>query len=186
MKAALDAGHGAAGSRRGTGACANGLIEDEVCLDMAGRIGHYLRAAGWETVMTRPGTENVGIVERARAARYSGADVFLSVHCNAGPPSANGVEAFVVSGDERSRKLAQRLVAAVCRHGMSSRGVKWDSEAHFGRLGVLRGTYRRMPAVLLELGFLTNARDSMLLKDRFFRDAAAQAIAHAIISWGGA
>ena len=48
------------------------------------------------------------------------------------------------------------------------------------RLGVLRGTYRGMPAVLLELGFLTSPYDAMLLKDKHFRDSAAKAIADAL------
>jgi N-acetylmuramoyl-L-alanine amidase len=173
MKAALDAGHGS-----DTGARANGLIEDEVALDMVSRIGHYLRAAGWETVMTRPDFKLVGITERARVARYASAKVFLSIHCNAaGQSAACGVEAFVANGDERSRKLAEKLVEAVVAQGMRDRGVKWDNESQHSRLGVLRGTNRQMPAVLLELGFLTSPYDSMLLKDKHFRDSAAKAIA---------
>jgi N-acetylmuramoyl-L-alanine amidase len=172
VKAALDAGHGS-----NTGARANGLIEDDVALDMVSRIGHHLRAMGCETVLTRPGSNLVGITERARAARYASADVFLSVHCNAGPPSASGVEAFVANRDERSRKLAEKLVEVVIKRGMSGRGVKWDSQSQHSRLGVLRGTYRKMPAVLLELGFLTNRQDAALLKDPHFRNAVAKGVA---------
>lgn len=172
MKAALDAGHGS-----NTGARANGLVEDDVALDMVSRIGHYLRAAGWETVLTRPDSKLVGITERARVARYAHAYVFLSIHCNASKSAACGVEAFVANGDERSRKLAEKLVEAVVARGMRDRGVKWDNESRHSRLGVLRGTNRQMPAVLLELGFLTNPYDSMLLKDKHFRDSAAKAIA---------
>lgn len=184
MKAALDAGHGARSGRPHTGACANGLVEDDVVLDLVGRIGHYLRAAGWQTVLTRPGSELVGITERARAARYSGADVFVSIHCNAGTPTASGVEAFVVKNDHPSRELAGRLVVAVAKCGLRNRGVKWDSESRHSRLGALRGTYLKMRAVLLEVGFLTSQGDSALLKDRKFRDMVAQAIAQTLFEWG--
>ena len=173
MKAALDAGHGS-----NTGAQANGLIEDEVALDMVARIGHHLRAAGHKTVITRPGAELVGISTRTIAAKLAAADVFLSIHCNAGPPSAEGCEAFVAAPDKRSVGLAMRLLgAAVHGSGMHSRGVKPDNQSQHSSLGVLRGTYKQMPAVLLELGFLTNKADAKLLKDPFVREAVAKEIA---------
>lgn len=177
VKAALDAGHGS-----NTGARANGLIEDDVALDMVSRIGHYLRTAGCETVLTRRDEKLIGITERARVARYASADVFLSIHCNASKSAACGVEAFVASGDERSHRLAERLVAAVAKQGMRNRGVRWDSRSQHSRLGVLRGTYRQMPAVLLELGFLTSPYDAMLLKDKCFRDATARAVSAVLTS----
>lgn len=185
MKAALDAGHGAKPGHPYTGASANGLVEDELALDFIRRLGHHLRSAGWETVLTRPGEEDVGIVERARAARYAGADVFVSVHCNAGPPSACGIEAFAVKNDNRSRALAEKLVDEVAKLGMKNRGVKWDTQSHLGILGVIRGTYIKMPAVLLEIGFITNPHDAALLANRHFRESAAKAVAGVLIARSG-
>lgn len=181
MKIALDAGHGSRPGRPHTGAAANGLVEDEVALDMVARIGHHLRRAGHLTHCTRPGAELVPIAERARGARTHGCDLLLSIHCNAGPPAARGVEAYAAEGDERSRAVARRLVDAVSRHGLAGRGVKWDSSSQHSRLGILRGTYRRMPAVLLELGFLTSSHDSARLADKAFREAAALSLARAIV-----
>jgi len=183
VKAALDAGHGALSKRPHTGACANRLVEDDVALDMVGRIGHHLRSMGCETVYTRPEAKSVGITERARTARYSRAKVFLSVHCNAGPSSASGVEAFGVNGDQRSLRLAEGLIESIIKLGLRSRGVKWDSQSQHSRLGVLRGTYRAMPAVLLELGVLTSEHASALLKNRHFRDTAAKAVAEVLRRW---
>ena len=180
MKAALDAGHGSKSGTSHTGACANGLIEDEVALDLVQRIGHHLRAAGQETVYTRPDAWLVGLSERARIARAAKCDLFLSVHLNAGPPAAHGVEAFVVKGDHASRRVAELLVGAVAELGMASRGVKWDSQSRHSRLAVLRGTYRWMPAVLIEVGFVTNLADAKLLHDRHWLDRAASTIARAL------
>jgi len=180
MKVALDAGHGARGGRSFTGARANGLVEDELALDFVRRVGHHLRKAGHETVYTRSDRNLVSLSLRGRIACEAECDAFLSFHCNAGPQQANGVEAFVARGDERSKALARTLVDTVAQCGMNSRGVKWDCRSQHRRLRVLQDTYRTMPAVLLELGFLTNPDDASLLKNRFFRESISRSIADAL------
>lgn len=177
MKVALDAGHGARIGRPHTGACANGLVEDEVAMDLVRRVGHHLRAAGHKTVLTRPDERLVSLAERARIARANRCDLFVSIHCNAGPPAACGVEALVAEGDQRSRKIASVLVETLARRGLRNRGVKWDSQSQHSRLAVLRGTCRHMPAVLLEIGFLTNLCDAGLLKQPRWREETAMALA---------
>jgi len=182
LKVALDAGHGARAGRPHTGAAANGLVEDDLALDLVARIGHHLRAAGHQTVVTRPDTKLVGLSERARTARAASCDAFLSIHCNAGPTAACGAEAFAASGDRRSRTLAERLIAALAEQGLRNRGVKWDSQSQYSRLGVLRGTYRHMPSVLLEVGFLTSPYDAGLLRDAHWREETAIVVAQSLIS----
>ena len=181
MKVALDAGHGARPGHSHTGAVGNGLVEDEIALDLVLRIGHHLRAAGCETVYTRPDSRFVPLAARGRIAKTAGAEMFLSIHCNAGPEGACGAEAFVVEGDQRSRAIAQPLVDSIAAHGFRNREVKWDFQGHHTRLQVLRDTYRRMPAVLLEVGFLTNVHDARLLKDRFLREAVAKEVADQLL-----
>lgn len=179
MKVALDAGHGFRSGARRTGAAANGLTEDEVALDFVRRIGHHLRLAGHQTVCTRPHESLVSLSSRGRKAVAEGCDMFLSIHCNAGPASAQGVEAFVAAGDKRSADAANDLVECLVAKGMPSRGVKWDSQSQHSRLRVLRDTYKHMPAVLIEIGFLTNSHDALLLRDKFFREAVSIDIARA-------
>jgi N-acetylmuramoyl-L-alanine amidase len=58
--------------------------------------------------------------------------------------------------------------------------VKTDSQSQHLRLAVLRGTYRYMPAVLLEVGFLTNKHDVELLRNSNWREETAIALADAI------
>lgn len=176
-KVALDAGHGASRGLPFSGAHGSGLVEDELAFDFVTRIGHHLRLIGYDTVITRPDGRLVALATRGKRAIDGHCDLFLSIHLNAGPASGNGVEAFVAEGDSRSRILAERLVDAVSKHGMRNRGVKWDSQSECSRLRVLRDTYRHMPAVLLEIGFLTNAHDARLLADKHFREAVAQEIA---------
>ena len=180
MKVAIDAGHGKNAKGGYTGARANGLIEDILAFDIATRIGHHLRLLGSQTAMTRPGVASVGLAERARIARANRCDLFLSIHLNAGLASARGAEAFVVDGDARSAKLAARLLEAVKGCGFRVRGVKPSSATHLGGLTVLNRTYKTMPAVLLEVGFLTNPSDAKLLSDKYVREKVARGIAKAI------
>lgn len=177
---ALDAGHGASRGRLFTGASANGLVEDELALDFVKRIGHHLRAEGHSTVYTRSDVKLVVLAERGKIAKNAHCELFLSIHCNAASSKAHGAEAFVAEGDSRSLELGLRLLSAICTNGMSSRGAKWDNQSQYSRLRVLRDTYKKMPAVLLEVGFLTNPDDAALLADRFFREKAARAIAQCI------
>jgi len=180
MKVALDAGHGASRGHPFTGAHANGLIEDYLALDFVDRIGHHLRLRELETLLTRQDKDLIPLGNRGKLATAARCDMFLSIHCNAGPSSANGVEAFVVEGDERSREIARRFNKLVEEHGMHDRGVKWDSQSQYSRLRVLRDTYRHMPAILLEMGFLTSKHDAGLLADRYFRENIAQIVAEGI------
>ena len=180
-KIALDAGHGASRGHAFTGASGNGLVEDDLAFDFVTRIGHHLRLAGYDTVIIRPNAKLVALATRGKRAIKSHCDFFLSIHLNAGPASANGVEAFVAKGDTRSRAIAQRLVEAISKHGMKNRGAKWDSQSQYSRLRVLRDTHKHMPAVLLEIGFLTNLHDAGLLKDKYFREAVAVEIASVLL-----
>lgn len=182
MKVALDAGHGSRGKSKYTGASANGLIEDEIALDFVKRIGHHLRLAGHQTVITRPDEKMTSLASRGKKAIAEDCDLFLSIHCNAGSESAKGVEAFIAAGDSRSNEIAKALVASVTAKGMTCRGVKPDSQSQHSSLRVLRDTYRHMPAVLLEIGFLTNPKDALFLKDRFFREAVSIGIARICVN----
>jgi N-acetylmuramoyl-L-alanine amidase len=179
-RVALDAGHGASRGRAFTGAHGNGLVEDDLALDFVTRIGHHLRLAGYDTVIARPDGKLVALATRGKRALDGHCDLFVSIHLNAGPASANGVEVFVAEGDTRSRALAERLVEAISTHGLRNRGAKWDSQSQYSRLRVLRDTYRHMPAVLLEIGFLTSAHDARLLADKHWRGAVAGDPAHAL------
>lgn len=180
---ALDAGHGASRGLPHTGCAANGLVEDDLAFDFVTRIGHHLRLAGHETIITRPTAALVALDARGKKAVDGKCDMFISIHLNAGPASATGVEAFVAEGDTRSRSIADRLLAGIAKHGMHNRGAKWDSHSQYSRLAVLRDTYRHMPAVLLEIGFLTNSHDAKLLSDRQFREAVAVEIAEGIMAY---
>jgi N-acetylmuramoyl-L-alanine amidase len=172
MRICLDPGHG---FKRGmpTGAAANGLKEDVIALEFVNRIGHYLRAAGHTTVVTR-GQDWIGLKDRARIAKKAPkCDLFLSIHCNAGQVAAHGAEAFIVDGHKSSELIAKKLLNVMEEHIGHSRGVKPDNKSQYSSLTVLRDTYNFMPAILLELGFITNPNDAKKLADRHWREDVA-------------
>lgn len=179
-RVALDAGHGATGDCPYSGATGNGLIEDNWALAFVERLGHYLRAGGIETVLTRTDARIVDLKQRAQIAKRAKCDLLVSIHLNASSPSAHGCEAYIVPGDKRSQAIAAQAVSVVWTAGIMSRGVKRDDQSQHSSLTVLRESYKAMPAFLLEVGFLTNAGDAKLLSDRRWMDNLACKMAESI------
>lgn len=180
MIIAIDAGHGHKRNMP-TGARAGKLVEDDIALTIAHKVRWYLLDRGHHVIMTRPGKQFVELKERPKIAKQGKADLFLSIHCNAAAnPVARGAEAFVVERDMRSCAVAQKLVNAVVAEGMGYRGVRWDSQSQHKSLYVLRNTYARMPAVLLEVGFLTSPVDAAMLADGSWIERVSLRLAEAV------
>lgn len=169
----IDAGHGGPDP----GAVANNVTEQYVNLNVARELAGLLRDGGYEVMEYRTSpTENVltnknqDLTNRASMANNWGADYFISIHTNSSlNPSANGFEAYVYKLESVSEKLAKSIVSSVVnRLGSKNNGVK---SANFA---VLRRT--RMPAVLLELGYLTNPTEALNLNSSAWQKAMAKAI----------
>lgn len=169
----LDAGH--SGDIE-PGACADGVRECDVNLVFAMELGKHLEDLGHNVAYYRQSsTAETELYDRVRHANRYGADLYVSVHCNAfTDPVANGAEAFVCNdGCLQAKAYAEEMLAAVCSvGGMRNRGVK---TANFY---VLRQT--DMPAVLLELGFLTNSADRERLTSITWQHDVSKAVAAAI------
>lgn len=181
MRIALDAGHG--GTAPGTSG--HDIIEKTWAMEFAARLGHYLRSLGAQTTFTRMSDVNPALTARARTAVKAGCDVFLSIHCNgATSASAEGVEAFYAPcGDYQGNSvgIAQSLVNVCSMAGMRNRGVKRDSQSQHAKLTVLRESCKSMPAVLLEVGFVSSPHDSKLMKDPKWVERLAAALARVIV-----
>ncbi len=163
MKIFIDPGHNHSGTD--TGAQGNGLKEQEVTFGIAEVLRKLLVAVGHEVRMSRNSlTDNVGnslsssIGGRAEGANRFGADLFVSIHCNAG--GGTGCESLIYARGGRAETVATAVQRAlVGRLGLRDRGVKVRSE-----LGVLRLT--KMPALLVETAFIDNPQDASLLRSK--------------------
>ena len=170
MKIFVDAGHNYSGYD--TGASGNGLREQEVTFIIADSLRGLLTRAGHTVRMSRNKmTDNIGknakdsVNARAREANTWGADLFVSIHCNAG--GGIGTETLVYSATGKAADAAKKVQASVVsRMGTVNRGIKERPG-----LGVLRLT--NMPAMLVETAFIDNKKDAELLRTRAEDFAAA-------------
>ncbi len=172
----IDPAHGG----DGPGVMANGLIEADVVLDLARRVEGRLAATGVRSVLTRGPGSNPSQEDRARLASEARADVLLSLHCDASAsPHASGVATFYW-GDARigARSATGQQLSTLVQREVVARTGMVDLQTHPCTFDILRLT--RMPAVQVELGYLTNAGDAARLADPRVRDVVAEALVVAI------
>lgn len=165
IKIYVDQGHNPSGFN--TGAEGNGLFEQDITYDIGVRLYNLLRAnPDFEPRLSRPTPDTVlgsnnssSLTARVREANRWGADVFLSLHTNAAESSrATGSEALIYSTDSRvAYGLAEDILEELnLTTGLRNRGV-----VERPGLYVLRRT--QMPAVLVEMGFISNPVDADLM-----------------------
>ncbi|MEI4770436.1 N-acetylmuramoyl-L-alanine amidase [Psychrobacillus sp. FJAT-51614] len=178
MKIMLDAGHGpdTIGKRTPDGK----MKEFEFNAAVVGFLKKELEDCGLIVLVSHLGNLDVALHERTTLANKLGVDVFISIHANAFGTTWNntsGIETFTYTRpSEQSKLLAKYIQDSLCSLSKGkNRGVK---QADFA---VLRDT--KMPAVLVECGFMTNKIEATLLQSRLYRILCAKAIAFAILRW---
>jgi N-acetylmuramoyl-L-alanine amidase len=183
MRIVIDPGHGG----RDPGAYNPRLLLTEAGIVLS--YGIILRATltadKHEIVMTREENEFIFLKDRVQKANDVNADLFLSLHCNASNvQKANGIEVWTYPGQTDSDTFAEALYREIAKEFFhrkmridTSDGDK-DKEARFY---VLKHT--RMPAVLLELGFVTNDSEAEWLRDFQTIHKYCQAISRSLDTW---
>lgn len=175
----IDAGHG--GIDPGTN---NGdLLEKDVNLDVALKIGKILDEAGIKTMLTRDDDSFMKPSEKIGFANENNACLFVSIHCNSyeKDSSVNGTtilyypsdykDAGNLSGKEFASIIQEELMKLI---NTRDRGIVSSPKKI-----VLK--YSKMPSALVELAFITNPSDAALLASEDFRQKAAEGIANGII-----
>jgi len=169
----LDPGHGG----KDPGAIGiNGLSETDVLLPISNHVRDSLEQNGIQVKMTRNSDRFVSLGARTKMANRIDADLFVSLHANSinmSRPDVNGAETYYYSSGQRLAQLIQRSISR--NTNMRDRGVK---KANFF---VLRNS--AMPAVLVEVGFLTGREDARRLADPNFRKRMGDAIADGILQY---
>ncbi|WP_270167619.1 N-acetylmuramoyl-L-alanine amidase [Paenibacillus sp. SYP-B4298] len=174
MKIAIDAGHGpeTAGKRSPDGSLREFHFNNPTAKMVAQLLAGY---EGVETIFTHAtdGSRDVPLKERTDKANAWGADVLISIHANAsgdGWSSAEGIETFTYTAPSTaSVKPAKAVQAAlIAATGLRDRGVKQ------GNLHMVREA--RMPAILVECGFMTHRQEVELLKSDAYQLKCATAI----------
>ncbi|GAA4611213.1 N-acetylmuramoyl-L-alanine amidase [Saccharopolyspora hordei] len=171
----IDPGHG--GPDRG--ACIGNVCEADLTWDLARRLEGRMVATGMEALITRGPNSCPPDADRAAFANEAGADMFLSLHIDANrSPLAEGVASFHFgTGNGTTSTVGEALAGFLQREIVARTGMK-DCHTQAKTWDVLRLT--RMPAVRMELGYLTNARDRARLLDPAFRDVIAEGLLVAV------
>ena len=168
VKICFDYGHGG----RDPGAVYKGRRESMDNLDIGMRVAEQAGKSNFKIGEIRTMDMDVTLKERVDFANKGKYDYFISFHRNAfKPEQANGAEIFIHPGaSPKARRLAERIQKGLVACGFRDRGVK---TANFY---VLRKT--KMPAVLIEIGFIDNSGDNELfdLKRREIIDEISKAI----------
>lgn len=178
MKVVIDAGHGGEDS----GGTSLGQPEKRIALDYAVELARRVRERGHAVIMTRDADRFVALSERADIANRAAADLFVSIHANASDNrDARGPWTLYAAVSREGRRIAEVVHAAVHSvMGGNEDAAYPDASPWVGnrRLAVLRQT--KMPAVLLELGFMTNPVEIKRLESPLVRSDVCRKVARAI------
>lgn len=166
----LDAGHGG----RDPGAVYNGRQEKDDALALTLAVGEFLQERGVDVLYTRTTDIYESPYQKAMEANEAGVDFFISIHRNSYPTdnTVSGVESLVYNKSGIKYEMAEDINEQLESVGFVNLGVKERPG-----LVVLRRT--KMPAVLVEVGFINSDTDNRLF-DMNFSDIAL-AIAEGIL-----
>jgi len=178
----IDAGHG--GDDFGTHSDKPPIYQEKrLALSTARMLSIYLKQLGFRTKLIRSEDVFIPLKERAAIANDLRPKVFVSVHYNSAPnKKASGIEVYFYDSDkdlvraEKSKALASSVLDRVLEHTEAkSRGVK------HGNFAVIRET--KMPAILVEGGFLTNDAERKKIQNPAYLKKLALGIAEGIQSY---
>ena len=169
-KIMLDAGHGGSDP----GAVYNGRQEKDDALQLTLAVGEILENNGIDVSYTRTTDIYQTPFDKAQIANAAGVDYFISFHRNSSPRANqyNGVEVLLYDKSGIKYEMAENILGALGEIGFREIGVKERPG-----LVVLRRT--KMPALLVEAGFINSDEDNRLFDENF--QEMAQAIAEAIL-----
>jgi N-acetylmuramoyl-L-alanine amidase len=174
MTIAIDAGHGGDDA----GIVAHGLVERDITGDLARRLEARLLSSGLETFRVHADDESPDDAERAKRANDEGADLLVSLHVDGSDsPKAEGISCYYFGNARGTSAVGERL-AALIQKELVSRTDLVDCSTHPKAWELLRRT--TMPAVRIEVGYLTNSGDAAALGSADFRATVAEAILAAI------
>ena len=173
MRICIDPGHS---GPMEPGACAGGVTEAEINLQVSKILARMLEKAGHKVKLTREyDVEDAELDWRVELAWKFRADIYVCIHCNAvASPEAHGTETWHYPGSASGQALAgciQDELVKNCR--TVDRGLKTNNE-----WTVLADTV--CPAVLVELAFLTNDKEREMLTDHFLQRQFAVGIVNGI------
>jgi N-acetylmuramoyl-L-alanine amidase len=168
----LDPGHGGTDP----GAVAFGIRESDLNLKEALRVQQLLQQnTDIKVYMTREADTTLTLAFRTDLANEIGADAFISFHNNAAGPNISGTEVYYFGTSTIGKQMAQMVQTNILTAlGSVDRKIKDGSGLY-----VIRTS--KMPAILIEAGFVTNYEEVMKLNSDSYNEKIAKGIYDAIV-----
>ncbi|MDQ2883066.1 MAG: N-acetylmuramoyl-L-alanine amidase [Actinomycetota bacterium] len=161
------------------GIVVDGTTEADLMWDLAQRLAGRMAATGMETLLSHRRDTNPTEAERAAFANAAGADLVLSLHTDGHPTTlAHGLATFHFGTSNGISSTLGEALAEVIQRELTARTGMLDCGTHPKTWELLRMT--RMPAVRIELGYLTNPEDRRKLLEPAFRDVVAEGVVVAV------
>ncbi|BDC34485.1 hypothetical protein Noda2021_04430 [Candidatus Dependentiae bacterium Noda2021] len=195
----IDCGHG--GNDSGA-VSPSGILEKEVALEIGKKVSQLLTKQGYQVHMTRNSDATVDIDDRTTFANTHNAGLLVSIHANfAGNIKASGVETFFLDGALLKQQdslqqvmqgyktqlyksnyvLSRCLQEKVLSYVKTKNPQVVDRKVKKAVSQLLIGV--TMPAALIEVGFLSNLKESYYLKDEEYQNLLSKGIAEGIVSY---
>lgn len=168
----LDAGHG--GNDSGT--FSGKILEKDITLAVTEKMKALLEEQGINVVMTRTEDEYVGLDERTQISNKVDPDLFVSIHCNyyEKDSSIKGMECYYQAEGVAGQRFAEQIMELIAERGhVKSRGAKQE-EYYVTQ-------YTEAPAILMELGFMSNSSECAKLNSSDYQQTLAQDIVDGIV-----
>ena len=188
MKIVIDPGHAGRNIDPGAVNGTTGLQEADVALMISRLVENYLSNVGYEVKLTRTEWEQAetdDLSYRTTLVNDWGADIFISLHCNsAANRSAEGYEVWTSPGDTQGDKLATCIYGQIAAEFPDRAGRTDysdgdpDKESRFYVL-----IHTDAPACLVEMAFISNDEEAILLVDTAWQDRYARAITRGVTDY---
>ena len=196
VRVMLDPGHG--GEDDGASNKNPAVKEKDITLSIALKLGAHLTAAGMQVVYTRTNDTTIALDERSLLTRRSKADVFVSIHANyASKPEAAGVETYALTpcgypGTAEGSRVPGWQIGNRFDFHNTLLGFSIHSKLAVLAQAPDRGLRRQSfsvlresscPAVLLEVGFLSNRAEALKMLDDAWQEKCAAAVTEGVLTY---
>ncbi len=173
----LDPGHGG----RDPGSSAGGVSEKQIALDISKRVQKKLQNAGATVYLTRTGDTYPELSDRTQFATKMFAESFVSIHTNSfHNTSASGTEVWYNTSSNQNGAESKQL-AQLVQNKIIQKVKTTDRKIKDGPFYVIRNN--QMPAILIELGFISNPSDREKMTNDYYANLFADAIYEGIVEY---